>query len=132
MKLISMASVYIVFPCHACECVILLSSGNKFLHFSWNNSVINLCIFSWKIYRHPIPVVSGCITFSMVSISTQQVSSFCSQWKDGDGQSGCMNFFHQHGSTTFHHMCWLSYEHGMKFIIILMLTVLLINFYLYF
>jgi hypothetical protein len=55
-----------------------------------------------------------CNSFTMLSVSTQQISS-CGQWKDDDGTSECMSmtgsycchhFFPlQHQFTTFHHMC---------------------------
>jgi hypothetical protein len=66
IKLKSMASVYTVFPCHACECASLLSSDSLFLHFSWNSRVMLFCIFSWRIYWHPVSIICGCITFNML------------------------------------------------------------------
>jgi hypothetical protein len=41
-------------------------------------------LFSWRMFSCPVPVVSGCITFDMFYISTQQISYFCGQWKVGD------------------------------------------------
>jgi hypothetical protein len=66
IRLKGMASLYIVFSCHACECASLLFSDNLFLHFSCNSRVLLFRIFSWTIYWHPVSIICGCITFNML------------------------------------------------------------------
>jgi hypothetical protein len=95
IQLTNVASVYIVFPCHARECGNCISNGHLFLHFSSNRTVMLFHIFSRRMCWHSVPVVSGYITFNMLSTSTQQMSSFCGQWKDGDGGLGHMNLTRQ-------------------------------------
>jgi hypothetical protein len=45
-------------------------------------------IFSYGVYWRPVPGVGGCTTFNMLSISTQQMSSFCGQRQDSDAHLG--------------------------------------------
>jgi hypothetical protein len=45
IKLTNMASVYIVFPCHACECGNCLSTDHLFLHFSQTDQSFSSVFF---------------------------------------------------------------------------------------
>jgi hypothetical protein len=111
----NISSFYSVSPQHACECAHLLSSDHLFLQISWNRSHMLFCVFSCRMYWHPVHVVSDCITFNMLYISIQQMSYFFGQWKDDDEPSGCMNLIRQSllssvfsittPITTFQHSC---------------------------
>jgi hypothetical protein len=72
-----MASVYILFPLHACECGNCLSIDHLFLHFSSKRPVFLFCNFPRRMYWWP-PVVSYYITFHVLSNSTHP---FVASWR---------------------------------------------------
>jgi hypothetical protein len=57
--LTNIASVYIVFPCHAGEYAYLFFSDHLLLRMSWKSSVTSMifCIILWWMYWCPAPVV---------------------------------------------------------------------------
>jgi hypothetical protein len=113
IKFTSIASVSIIFPCHICECPIILSSDHLFLCFSWNSLVSLFCLShrlywvltrgrqflvipgTWTTTGPIVCIANDCVAFSMLSISTWQISSIYGQSKDGDGTTRRTNLARQ-------------------------------------
>jgi hypothetical protein len=84
IKLVTMASVYIVFPCHACEC------ANHWMHIS---SFFVEQFDSALLYL--LTLLSVVVSLSVCFLYHLNKCHFCGLWKNGGGSSGCVNLTRQ-------------------------------------
>lgn len=95
----TMASVYIVFPCHAC----LLSSDSLFLHFPWNREVIlTSCLhYLWLYYfKYAARTKGGPCLITQIINESSHGSTTVINVEHMTSQTVCMSFHFQIQNCT--------------------------------